>query len=175
MTFEKHLRSVSRAAHNSLVSSGSPGKYSMIDCFLWLRTARFRVLFCVWCSAADTHIKLLDRVVCRASFLTGGMFECDLAHHRSVAILYKIGCNPMLPLYGALPLAYVSVRVTRGAVIAHRYPNSPLTTRFLFPCQYLCGTILVTQDGVGLVTGVWAFDGVGLVGFKSRANAFLLA
>ena len=41
----------------------------------------------VWCSAADTHLRLLDRVVSVASFLTGGVFECDLAHRRSVAVL----------------------------------------------------------------------------------------
>ena len=32
----------------------------------------------VWCSAADTHLRLLDRVVSGASFLTGGVFACDL-------------------------------------------------------------------------------------------------
>ena len=72
----------------------------------------------VWCSVADTHLKLLDRVVSVASFLTGGVFECDLAHRRSVAvlrILYKIRCDPMHPLYGALPGPYVPVRVTLGA------------------------------------------------------------
>ena len=77
-----------------------------------------------WCLAADTHLRLLDRVVSGASFLTGGLFECDLAHRRPVAILcmlYKIRCNSMHPLYGALPMPYVPVRVTRGAVIAHRY------------------------------------------------------
>ena len=41
----------------------------------------------VWCSAVDTHIELPDRVVSGASFLTGGVFECDLAHRRSVAVL----------------------------------------------------------------------------------------
>ena len=41
----------------------------------------------VWCSAADTHLKLLDRVVSGASFLTSGEFQCDLAHRRSVAVL----------------------------------------------------------------------------------------
>ena len=59
-----------------------------------------------------------------ASFLTGGAFEYDLAHRRSVAILcklYKMRCNPIHPLYGALPVSYVPVRVTRGAMIAHRY------------------------------------------------------
>ena len=78
----------------------------------------------VWCSAADTHLKLLDRVVSGASFITGGVFECDIAHRRSVAVLrllYKIRYNPMHPLNGALPGPYVPVRVTSSALVAHRY------------------------------------------------------
>ena len=50
----------------------------------------------VWCSAADTHLKLLDRAVSGAQFLTEGVFECDIAHRRSVAVLcmlYKIICS----------------------------------------------------------------------------------
>ena len=69
----------------------------------------------VWCSAADTHLKLQDRVVSGDSFLTGGVFECDLAHRRSVAVfcmLYKIRCNPMYPLYGALPVPYTVCAVS---------------------------------------------------------------
>ena len=34
-----------------------------------------------------THIKLMDRAVSGASFLTGGVFECDNARRRSVAVL----------------------------------------------------------------------------------------
>ena len=41
----------------------------------------------VWCSAADKHLKLLDRAVSGARFLTGGVFECDIAHRRYVAVL----------------------------------------------------------------------------------------
>ena len=76
----------------------------------------------MWCSAADTRLKLLDRVVSGAYFLTGGVFECDIAHHRSVAVLCmlnKIWCNPMHPLYGARPVQYVLVPVTRGTLVAH--------------------------------------------------------
>ena len=61
----------------------------------------------VWCSAADLHIKLLDRVVRSAGFLAGGVLECNLAHRRSVAelcMLFKIKSNPMHPLSGALLL-----------------------------------------------------------------------
>ena len=67
------------------------------------------------CSAADTHLKLLDGAVSGAWFLTGGVFACDIAHRRSVAvlcILYTIRCNPVHPLNDALPGPYVPVRVT---------------------------------------------------------------
>ena len=71
----------------------------------------------VWCSAADAHLKLLDRVVSGAYFLAGGVLNCDLSHRRSVAVLcmlYKIRCNPNHPLCGALPVPYVPVRVMPG-------------------------------------------------------------
>ena len=71
----------------------------------------------VWCSAADSHLKLLHRVFRSAGFLAGGVLECNLAHRRSVAelwMLFKIKSNPMHPLSGALPLPYVPTWVTRG-------------------------------------------------------------
>ena len=105
---------------NGLVSWGSPGKYSTIvgKCFRGSVLPVLEYCSVVRYSAADTHLKLLDRVVSGARFLTGGVFECDLAHRRSVAalyMLYKIRCIPMHPLYGALPVPYVAVRVTRSA------------------------------------------------------------
>ena len=137
MTFEKHLRSVSRAASQRL---GILRKSWQVfhDRLLLGRCFRGFVLpvlkYCsaVWCSAADTHLKLLYRVVSGASFLTGGVtlhiVECDLAHRRSVAVLcmlYKIRCNPMHPLYSAIPVPYVPVRVTHGTVISHRFTYAP--------------------------------------------------
>ena len=53
--------------------------------------------YAVWCLAADSHLKLLDRAVIDALFLTGGVFGCDIAHRRSVAVLCKIRVNPMHP------------------------------------------------------------------------------
>ena len=78
----------------------------------------------MWCSAADSHLKLLNRVVRSAVFLTGGVLECNLAHRRSVAELcmfFKIKSNLMHPLRGALPLLYVPHRVTHGTFVAHRH------------------------------------------------------
>ena len=70
------------------------------------------------------HTLTLDRAVSGARFLTGSVFECDIAHHLSLAVLcmlYKIRCNPMHQLNDELPGPYVPVRVTLGALVAHRY------------------------------------------------------
>ena len=128
----------------------------------------------VWCSAADTHLNLLDRAVSGASFLSGGVLECDIAHRRSVAVLsmlYKIRCNPMHPLNGALPGPYVPMRVTHSDLIAHRYTYAPPR----------CRTSQYRRTFIPLSVSLWndladpLFDGVGLAGYKSWAFAFLLA
>ena len=128
----------------------------------------------VWCSAADTHLKLLDPVVSGACFLDGGVLNCNLSYRRSVVVLcmlYKIRCNPKHPLCGAPPVPYVPVRVTRGALIAHRYTYAPPRSR---TSQYRMTFIPLS---VSLCNDLFdpVFDGVGLAGFKSRSNAFLLA
>ena len=98
----------------------------MTDCFFGdafgVCHVHFGVLFCrvLW-SAADTQLNLLDPVV-------SGVFQCDIVHRRSVAVLcmlYMIRCNLKPHHYGALPLSYVIVRLTRGAVVAHRYTYAP--------------------------------------------------
>ena len=128
----------------------------------------------VCCSAANTHLKLLDRAVSCAWFLTGGVLECDISHCRSVAVLcmlYKISYNSVHPLYGALPGPYVPAQVTRGALVAHRYTYAPPR----------CRTLQYSRTFIPFLVSLWndladtIFDGVGLVGFKSRAYASLLA
>ena len=129
LTFEKHLRLVSRAASQRLgILRKSWREFHdrplLERCFRGFVLPVLEYCSAVWCSAADTHLKLLDRVVCGARFLTGGVFECDIADRRSVAVLcmlYKIRCNPMHSLNDALPGPYEPVRVTRGAMVAHRY------------------------------------------------------
>ena len=102
MTFEKLLRSVASAAAQRL---GIMRKSWQVfhDRSLLLRSFWSFVLpvleYCsaVWCSAADSHLKLLDRVVRSTGFLAGGVLECNLAHRRSVAelcMLFKIKSKP---------------------------------------------------------------------------------
>ena len=86
-------------------------------------------------------------------------------------MLYKIMYNPLHPLYGALPVPYVPVLVTRGAVISYRYIYAPPRCR---TSQY-CRTFIPFSVSLWNVLSDSVFDGVGLAGFKSRANAFLLA
>ena len=130
MTFEKHLRSVARAASQRLGILRKSWRvfhdWSLLRKFF--RNCVLPVLeYCsaVWCSATDTHPKLLDRVVSNRRFLTGGVFECNIAHRRSVAVLrtwYKIMFNQMHHLYDALPLLYEIVWVMLGP----QYRQTPM-------------------------------------------------
>ena len=86
-------------------------------------------------------------------------------------MLNKIRCNPVHPLNGALPGPYVPARVTRGALVAHRYTYA----------QPRCRSWQYSRTFIPFLVSLWndlassVFDGVGLVGFKSKANASLLA
>ena len=113
----------------------------------------FVLLVLEYCSAADSRLKLLDRVVRSSGFLAGGVLECNLAHRRSVAelcMLFNIKSNSMHSLSAALPLPYVPARVTRGALVGHRHRSCILVVGLLSIVEPLCpslclfGTILVT-------------------------------
>ena len=101
MTFEKHLRAVSRATSQRLGILKKSwrvfhDRLLLGSCFWGFVLPVLEYCSAVWCSAPDTHLKLLDRVVSGASFLTGGVFESDLAHRRSVVVLFmlnKIRCK----------------------------------------------------------------------------------
>ena len=179
MTFKEHLHSVYIAASQRLRILRKSWQ-DFYDRALLGRCFRGFVLpvleYCsaVRCSAAKTHFKLLDRSVSGARFLTGGVFECDISHRRSVAVLcmlYKIRCNPVHPLNFALLGLYVPARVTLGALVAHRYTFAPPR----------CRTLQYSRTFIPFSVSLWndlanpIFDGVGPAGFKSGANASLLA
>ena len=77
----------------------------------------------------------------------------------------------MHPLNGALPGLYVPMRVTRGALVAHRYTYAPPR----------CRTSQYSRTFIALSVSLWndlanpVFDGVGLPAFKNKANTFVLA
>ena len=85
MTFEKNILLVSRAVSQRLgilwKSCRAFHDRSLLErCFRRFVQLVFEYLSAVWCSAADTHLKLLDGTFSGARFLTGGVFECDSAH-----------------------------------------------------------------------------------------------
>ena len=166
MTFEKRLRSVSRAAARRLGILMKSWQVfhdrSLLGrCFLGFVLPVLEYCSAVWCSAADTHLKLLDRVVSGAWFLTGGVFECDIAHRRSVAILwmlYKIRCHPVHPINGPLPGSYVPVRVTRGDLVAHWFTSAlPRCRTSQYRRTFILLSVFLWNDLSSPV-----FDGVGL-------------
>ena len=119
-------------------------------------------------------LKVLDLVVGGVSFLTGDVFEHPIAHQRSVAVLcmlYKIRFHLMHPIYDALSVPYVPVRVTSGILIAHLFTcvlprcRTSQYHRTFIPPLYICGTIFLTH----------VFTGVRRTGFTSNANTFVLA
>ena len=123
MTFEKHLRSVSRAAAQSLGIMRKSWR-AFHDRSILLRSFWSFVLpvleYClaVWCSAADSRLKLLDRVVRCTDFIAGGVLDCPSSIVAELCMLFKIKSNPMHPSCGALPLPYVPARVTCGVLVA---------------------------------------------------------
>ena len=84
----------------------------------------------------------------------------------NIMLLYKIRCNQMHSHYGSLHGPYVPVRVTRGALGAHRHTYAPPRCR---TSQYLRTFIPMSVSPFNNI-GDPVFDRVGLAGFKSRAN-----
>ena len=117
------------------------------------------------------HLKLLDRAVSGARFLTGGVFECDISHRRSVAVLCML----------------ITSGVTRCTLLmvlsldrmCQRGLHAVLWSVHL--CTASLQNLAVQQDFYSLSVSLWndlanpVFDGVRLACFKSRANASLLA
>ena len=76
MTFEKHLRSVSRTASQKLGLFRNSWRVfhdrSLLrSSFRWFVLLVLEYCSAVWCSAADTHLKLLDCVVKVVRWLMG--------------------------------------------------------------------------------------------------------
>ena len=96
-----------------------------------------------------------------------GVFKCNIPDRRSVAVLCmleKIRCDPVHPLYGALPVPYVRVRVSRDIFVTHRYTYAPPRCRTSQCCMILIPiSVSLLNDIVDAV-----FDGLELAGFKRK-------
>ena len=127
----------------------------------------------VWCSAANTHLKLLDQAVSGARFLTGGVFECDISHsHRRSVAVVCIRCSPVTLLM-VLYLDPTCQCWLHAVLWSH-----------ISICTYApprCRTLQYSRTFIPFSVSLWndlanpVFDGVGQGGFKNRANASLSA
>ena len=81
-------------------------------------------------------------------FLTGGVFECEIAHRRSLAVLfmlYKIRCNPRCALF--MRALYLTVRASAGYTRYSGRTSAHLcaaSLQNLAVPQKFSGTILLT-------------------------------
>ena len=178
MTFEKHLRSVSTAASQRL---GILRKSWRVfhDRALLGRCFRGFVLpvleYCsaVWCLTADTHLKLLDRAVSGARFLTGVCLCVTFLivdPWQSCVCFIRSGVT-WYTLLMVLSLDRMSQRGLHAVLWSH--------IGALIPPR--CRTLQYSRTFIPFSVSLWndlanpVFDGVGQAGFKSRVNASLLA
>ena len=92
MTFEKHIRSVSSAAAQRLGILRKSwqvfhDRSFLLRCFWSFVLPVLAYCSAMRCSAANSHIKQLDRVFRSAGFLAGAVLDGNLARRRSVAEL----------------------------------------------------------------------------------------
>ena len=95
LTFGKHRRLVSKAASQRLgILKKSRRVFhdrSLLErCFWGFVLPVLEYCSAVWCSPADTHLELLDRVVSGARFLTGGVFESHCSSSICCSSLYAV-------------------------------------------------------------------------------------
>ena len=131
----------------------------------------------VRCSAADTQVKLLDRVFSCASFLTWSVFECDICSSSiCVSIIYAVQAQvkpDALSLWCSTCVVFASAGYTRCFVLTSVYLimrllaacRTSLCSRPFFSSRCLCWTKL-------LIPYSMVFDWLAV---KSRTYAFLLA
>ena len=125
-TFEHHIRSISSSIAQKIgllrKSFKIFGDSSVLKkCFNSFILPCLEYCAPVWSSAANCHLKLLDKNLRSCKFLIPDL-EVDLGHRRvvsSLCMLYKIFHNPRHPLNGKLPDFFQPARVTRYSLRAN--------------------------------------------------------
>ena len=174
MTFEKHLRSVSRAASQRLSILRKSWRV-FHDRSLLVRC--FRGLSCSFCNTvlqcgARLPIHTLNYLTVM-SVVPGFLLGVCLSLTLLIVDLwqYCVCCIRSDVTWCSLLMVPYLDRITRRALFAHRYTSAPPR----------CRTSQYHRTFIPLRVSLWndlanpVFDGVVLAGIKNRVNAFLLA
>ena len=89
------------------------------NCFYSFILPHFEYCHSVWISAAESHLKLLDRTFNQIKFLLPNL-EINLRHRRlvgSLSYFFKIMSNSNHPLHCHLPAPSLPARATRQSLI----------------------------------------------------------
>ena len=176
-TFESHIRSMSTSIAQKLgllrKSSKMFGDQSVLmKCFNSFILPSFEYCSPVWCSAVDSHLKLLDRNLNGCKFLIPSL-DTNLWHRRSISclcMLFKTYHNSEHPLHSELPNLFQPVRVTRAAV-----NSQPLSFS-----RVRCSTVQYSRSFIPASTRTWndlpgdIVECLDLQKFKVGSNQFLL-
>ena len=132
-TFERHIRSISSSVaqkigllRKSFRIFGDPEV--LLKCFNSFILPCLEYCSPVCSSAADSHLKLLDRNLRACKFLIPNL-TISLQHRRfnsSLCMLYKIFHNPSHPVHYELPNLFRPRRVMRGSLSINSLSCSPM-------------------------------------------------
>ena len=176
-TFEKHIRSISSSVAQKIgilrKSFKIFGDQSILkNCFNSFILPCFEYCSPVWSSAADCHLKLLDKNLNAIKFLILDL-RINLWHRRSISslcMLYKIYHNVEHPMHSILPSLYLPPRITRNAANLNSLAFSFVrfnTTQF--PRSFIPSVTRLWNDLPSHVV-----ESLELQKFKLGSNAFLL-
>ena len=134
LTFEEHIHKISSSASQKVgifhkCSRMFGDEAIMSKCFNSFLLPCLEYYSPVWSSAADSHLRLLDRVMSSVKFLLPNL-STDLWHRcrvRSLCLLHKIYCNNKHPLCSSLSDLAVFACNTRRAATANSIPFSSVT------------------------------------------------
>ena len=178
LTFETHVRSVASRVGQKIGLLRKCRRIYVDDdiirnCFYSFILPLFDYCSLVWGSAADTHLRLLDRAFNQIKFLLPSL-SINLAHRRlvgSLSYLYKVFSSDTHPFRSLLPELHRPSRLTRGSQSMNGVAFSVVrcrTTQFS-----RCFVPLACRRWNSLPDHVVFAGDVGT--FKSRVNRFLLS
>ena len=177
LTFERHVRSVASSASQRIgilrrARNIFDSAEVMQHCFRSFMLPILEYASVVWCSAAVSHLAMLDRIVNRCSQLMNDVVPHCLDNRRSVAglcMLYKIRDRVRHPLFSCLPVPFQRDRLTRRTEALHEFALEPVRHR---TNQYARSFIPAFVDKWNDLDNS-VFAGVGLGSFKTLVNRFL--